>query len=509
MPAPLNLDLQPPRPAWGVALPNRKSRSTAKPIVLAAPPRLCLVAPDLYAGPARLLVTVGERVLTGQPLAESTLAPGLMVPSPVTGQVSAIDHRAVAGPDPAPQRCITIETDGPDTHWPGLAATNPAGLGASELLARIAAAGILGLGGALFPTADKLASARGAALLIINGVECEPYLSCDEMLLRERTADVIAGARIMLQAAGIGRGVIAIKDSMTAARIALRDALDETGNAQLELAQVTTRYPAGGERQLVEMLTGREVPAGGLPADVGCVCQNVATAAAVARLFATGEPMISRIITLTGGALSQPVNVEARLGTPLRDLLPLAGGYSCAPDRLVMGGPMMGRELATDALPVTAATNCLIAVAPDELPAPTRELACIRCGNCMEACPARLLPQELLVAGRRQDPAALAALGLDACIECGACDYVCPSGIPLTAGFIAAKARLAVGQARDQRALYVRTRVEARAARLADAARAHQQALEARARSLEAADATAGPDALAALLGRKRPDSPQ
>ena len=507
--APLKLDLQPPRPAWGVALAMRKSLSTAKPIALAAPPRLCIVAPDLYAGPATLLVAVGERVQTGQPLAESTLAPGLRVPSPVTGRVSAIDHRAVAGPDPEPQRCIVIEADGTELRWPGLVASDPHQLEPDALLAHIAAAGIVGLGAALFPAADKLASARGAALLIINGVECEPYISCDDMLLRERCADIIAGARIMLQAAGITRGVIVIKNSMTVARIALRDALDATADARLELAQVTARYPAGGERQLIEMLTGREVPAGGLPADIGCVCQNVATAAAVARLFATGEPMISRIITLTGGALREPVNVEVRLGTPLRELLPLAGGYACEPERLVMGGPMMGRQLATDDLPVTAATNCVIAAAPGELMPPATELPCIRCGNCMEACPARLLPQELLVAGRRQDPAALAALGLDACIECGACDYVCPSGIPLTAGFVAAKAWLAVGQARDQRARHVRKRVEARETRLATASRTREEALAAHARSLEAADAGSGAEALAALLGGRRPDPPK
>jgi len=509
MPAQPDLNLQPPRPAWGVALPMRKSRSTAQSITLAPPPRLVIVALDLYGGPTRLLVAVGDRVQTGQPLAESALLPGLKLPSPLTGRVGEIANRAVAGPDAAAQRCIVIEADGPESRWSGLAADDPDQLESGELLARIAGAGIVGLGGALFPAAAKLASARGATLLIINGVECEPYISCDEMLLRERAADVIAGARIMLRAAGIARGVIVIKNSMTAARIALRDALEAAADACLALAQVTARYPAGGERQLIEMLTGREVPASGLPADVGCICQNVATAAAVARLFATGEPMISRVVTLTGGALGRPVNVEARLGTPLGELLPLAGGYACAPERLVMGGPMMGRVLASDDLPLTAATNCIIAAAPGELPPLPPELACIRCGNCMEVCPARLLPQELLVAGRRQDAAALAALGLEACIECGACDYVCPSGIPLTAGFVAAKARLMTEQQRGQRALHVRSRVEARAARLAAASLERAQALDAHARSLAAADAGAGADALAALLGGRPPDPPR
>lgn len=503
------LNLQPPRPAWGVALPMRKSRSTAQPVGCAPPPRRCIAATDLYAGRSRLLVGAGDPVQTGQPLAESLLVPGLRIPSPATGRVSGIALRAVAGPDPEPQRCVLIDVDGPDSRWPGLAPADPDRLEPAELLARIAGAGIVGLGGALFPAAAKLASARGAALLIINGVECEPYISCDEMLLRERAADVIAGAGIMLRAAGIARAVIAIKNSMTAARIALRDALDAAGDPRLALAQVTARYPAGGERQLVEMLTGREVPAGGLPADVGCVCQNVATAAAVARLFASGEPMISRIVTLTGGALGQPVNVEARLGTPLRELLTLAGGYTRQPARLVMGGPMMGRELASDELPITAATNCVIAAAGGELPLPASELPCIRCGNCMEACPARLLPQELLVAGRRGDTAALGSLGLAECIECGACDYVCPSGIPLTAGFVAAKARSAADGLRGRRALHVRARVEAHEARLADAARAREEALEARARELASADAGAGMDTLAALLAARRPDPPR
>jgi electron transport complex protein RnfC len=210
------------------------------------------------------------------------------------------------------------------------------------------------------------------------------------------------------------------------------------------LSVVTARYPVGGERQLIELVLGREVPAGGHPADSGVLCQNVATAAAVADFFERGQPFISRIVTVTGGGVRQPRNIEARIGTPVADLIALAGGYREEPRRLIMGGPMMGVALASDELPITGATNCLIAATATDLDAATPgrsgpELPCIRCGACIEACPASLLPLDLLTAARAGDRAGLGTLGVTECIECGACDYVCPSHIPLTRHFIAAK----------------------------------------------------------------------
>jgi len=441
----ITVDPQPRRPAWGVRTPYRKSLATNGPILVALPP--ARVAVPLVHGPlaaARPLVRPGQAVLRGEPVGEPAGAGHPWIHASIAGRVSSVGPQRVAG-SAAPVPCVCIEAAGEDRPWPGPAPTaRPGELTAAELRAGIAAAGITGLGGALFPTAAKLAMAGGAGLLLVNGVECEPYISCDDALLRERADRVVAGAGLLLTALGADQAVIALKNGMPEARAALHAALQSAADPRLCLSVVTGKYPAGGERQLIELVTGREVPAGGLPADVGVVCQNVGTAAAVADWFLRGQPLVSRIITVTGGGVARPCNIEARLGTPVADLVALAGGYQGNPLRLVMGGPMMGIALPDDALPVTAATNCLLVATAADLgldgaAATAPELPCIRCGACVEACPANLLPHELLAAARDGDRTALASFGLAECIECGACDYVCPSRIPLTREFVAAK----------------------------------------------------------------------
>lgn len=439
------VDPQPRRPAWGVRTPTRKSLSTSAPILVAPPPaRVTVPLVQGALAAARPVVRPGQAVLRGEPVGEPAGAGHPWIHASIAGRVSAVGPRPVAG-SAGPVPCVCIDYSGDDRPWPGPPPVEPGRLTPAELRAGIAMAGITGLGGALFPTAAKLAMAGGAGLLLVNGVECEPYISCDDALLRERADRVVAGAGLLLTALGAGQAVIAVKNGMPEARAALHSALQAAADPRLAISVVTGRYPAGGERQLIELVTGREVPAGGLPADVGVVCQNVGTAAAVADWFLSGQPLVSRIITVTGGGVARPCNVEARLGTPVADLVALAGGYQGTPLRLVMGGPMMGIALPDDALPVTAATNCLLVATAadlglDGVAAGAPELPCIRCGACVEACPANLLPQELLAAARDGDRAALATFGLAECIECGACDYVCPSRIPLTRAFSTAKA---------------------------------------------------------------------
>ncbi|MEO7385557.1 MAG: electron transport complex subunit RsxC [Gammaproteobacteria bacterium] len=443
---PIAYDAQPRRPAWGVRTPLRKSLSTGEDLLVAPPPAMVCLSLAPGPGPAaRPLVTVGQRVLCGEPVGEPDGVELPRVHASISGRVTQVGPRRVAGSD-ADEPCVVIAGDGEDSHWPGYGPDPAAASRApDELRHLIATSGVIGLGGALFPTGRKLTLAEGAPLLLLNGAECEPYISCDDVLMRERAAIVVAGAGLLLAALGARRCVIAVKTDMPEARIALYNALQTAADPRVVLSVVTAKYPAGGERQLIELTLGREVPAGGHPSDVGVVCQNVATAAAVADFFQRGRPLISRIVTVTGGGVAQPRNIEARIGTPVADLIALAGGYQGQPVRLIMGGPMMGVALPDDELPMTGATNCLIAATARDLgeqaPGVDRvEMPCIRCGDCIPACPASLLPQELLIAARTGNVAALATLGVTECIECGACDYVCPSHIPLTRHFVAGKA---------------------------------------------------------------------
>ncbi len=441
---PIAYDAQPRRPAWGVRTPLRKSLSTRHPILVAPPPPLvCISLAQCPGAAARATVAPGQRVLCGEPIGEPTGAGRPRVHASISGQVTHVESRLVAGlSEPVP--CVVILGDGTDQRWPGYAPDPGAdGRSSDDLQAGLAAAGLLGLGGALFPTAHKVHTATGAPVLLLNGTECEPYISCDDLLLRERAASVVAGGRLLLAALGGQRCIIAVKTDMPQARVALYNALQACSDQRVVMSVVTAKYPAGGERQLIELVLGREVPAGGHPADMGVLCQNVATAAAAADFFLRGQPLISRLVTVSGGGVARPCNIEARIGTPVSDLIALAGGYQREPRRLIMGGPMMGVALPGDDLAITGATNCLIAATDEDLGPAAGEMPCIRCGDCIEACPASLLPQELLIAARTGNAAELATLGVTECIECGACDYVCPSHIPLTRHFIRAKAALA------------------------------------------------------------------
>lgn len=497
MSAPATWQAQPRRPAWGVRTPRRKSLAMQAPILAAPPPaRVTIPLGHGTAQPATPQVSIGQTVRCGEPIAAPAMPGHPTIHASIAGRIAAIGAYPVAG-STLPVPCIVIEREqsGSDQHepcWDGYPAQPDAeALPAAEIRRQIASAGIVGLGGALFPTALKLAAAGERPKLLLNGAECEAYISCDDMLLRERAGRVVAGARILCTALGADLGVIALKTDMPEARAALLAALDQAGDPRLAISTVTAKYPAGGERQLIELVFGREVPAGGLPTDIGVVCQNVATAAAVADFFLAGRPLVSRIITLSGGGIAQPRNIEARIGTPIAELVALAGGYTGNPQRLIMGGPMMGIALPDDALPVSAATNCVIAVTAAELGDTAPEQPCIRCGLCVEACPAGLMPQDLLAAVRMASSDRLAALGVSECIECGACDYSCPSHITLATRFQAGKQMVARVQLARERASLARERFEARTQRLArDHAEQHSAPVEA--------------SALDALLARSR-----
>jgi electron transport complex protein RnfC len=336
----------------------------------------------------------------------------------------------------------------------------------AEVRTRVRAAGIVGLGGATFPTSVKLTARADMHVqtLILNGAECEPYISCDAALVRARPQRVVLGAQIMLHALQVNECLIAVEADKVETARALEAALAEAGDERIELVRVPARYPEGGERQLIQVLTGHEVPHDGLPIDIGFVCQNLGTAAAVADAL-EGRALTSRIVTVTGAGIVQAHNVEARLGTPVADLVALCGGYADSVQRLIMGGPMMGFALSTDAVPVVKATNCLLALTAPALRAEGDERPCIRCGDCARACPARLLPQELYRQTRAGAFEQVQALHVFDCIECGCCDVVCPSHIPLTQSFRYAKGELWADERDRHRRQVARLRFELREAR--------------------------------------------
>jgi len=417
----------------GLHLIAHKQASTTTSLAMASVPKqlsLAIVTPNGSA--LSLFVGVGDNVLLGQLLART---PDAAVYASASGLVSSINQSAAT--------CtFIIDTDGRDApHSSFRPIADYSQLSSAALRERIEQAGISGLGGACFSTAIKLnvAAQHQVPLLIVNGAECEPFITCDDLLMRERAADVVLGAQILLHACGATEAVIAIEDNKPQAMTAIAQALKHASDARLRLQAVGTHYPAGGERQLVHLLTGKEVPSGGIPPDIGVLCQNVGTAAAIAQLIRTGMPLTSRIVTVTGNGVCQPRNLIARFGTPIASLIADCGGYAGSVVRLIMGGSMMGVALPHDELTVSTATNCIVAAAQSDLRARGAEMPCIRCGECAYACPAGLLPQQLLRYARLQDRAALKELGLRDCIECGCCDYVCPSQIPLTATFVATK----------------------------------------------------------------------
>ncbi|MEM1263310.1 MAG: electron transport complex subunit RsxC [Pseudomonadota bacterium] len=479
----------------GLRLPANKRLSNGSEIIDVPVPKRLVVPLQQHSGETSLVtVAVGDRVLHGSIIGEPEGAVGTYVHAPSSGRVAAIEQR------PLPKRgeplglCVIIAADGLDQSIECTAPSNDR----TALLAAIHEAGIVGLGGAVYPAAQKITQGllSGIDTVMLNGVECESYITCDDRLMREQPADVIRGLEILLELTDARRGIVAVESDKPEAWQALRD----VGNIdpRIEFVQIPAVYPSGAEDQLIYLVCGQEVPSGGLPGDLGILVQNVGTGAALSELMESGKSLTSRVVTVTGEGIEQPGNYRVRFGTPIADVVAAAGGYNRNAHRLLVGGPMTGFALTDDALPVTKSCNCLLITGPavhlsDE---PRRE--CIRCGECAAHCPVQLLPQSLYHYSSRNNHAVLDGLGLKDCIECGCCDLVCPSHIPLTQIFRDAKHSGAVYSNAKQRAVRAEDRYRAHVARAEGRDAAVADAREQKKRAASA-------DAIAAIVKRRRP----
>ena len=448
----------------GIHPAEHKLESSELPAVRAPlPSRLILPLQQHLGAKAKAIVQAGDKVLKGQPLARAEGMVSAAIHAPTSGAVLSVDFHAVPHPSGLPDLCVIIEPDGED-RWTAHAPIDYRALPKTDLLAKLRDGGIVGLGGATFPTHVKLnlKPAQNIQTLVLNGAECEPWITTDDYLMRERAAEIVQGIGILRYLVSPAETLIGIEDNKPQAIAAMRQACAGTN---IEVVAVPTLYPTGGEKQLIKILTGKEVPSGGYPLNIGVVCSNVATAYAVHRLVNHGEPMISRLVTVTGN-VKTPQNFEALLGTPIEELVKFAGGALPDSSGFILGGPMMGQFINSGQMPVMKGTNCVIVESAQLFPPPPPALPCIRCTRCADVCPADLQPQELHWFAKSKNLDKANKYHLFDCIECGACNYVCPSNIPLVQYFRFAKSEIRALEHEKAAAALARERFEFRQSRI-------------------------------------------
>ncbi len=423
----------------GIHPDAHKEATCGKAIELLKAPEKVILPVSMHIGaPCSPLVNVGDHVCLGQKIADSSAPVSAPVHATVSGTVTEIAPKL--HPNGSMVLSIVIENDGLDTPDDSIHPRDIDTLSPEQIIAAVREAGIVGHGGAAFPTHVKISSGLGKVdSVLINCAECEPYITSDHRILLEYPWDVIGGARILQKLFGVKTAVLGIELNKQDAFPVLKSHLPADGS--VTLAPLACKYPQGAEKQLIKALTGRDVPSGKLPADAGCAVFNADTAGAIYRLFITGLPMMRRIVTVSGSAVSNPKNLEVRIGTPVEDLLEACGGFLEPPNKLLMGGPMMGNPLFSAEVPVIKGTNAILAFCKEKCPIPART-ACIRCGKCVSACPMHLMPTSIYQNYEKHNLAGCERYRALDCVECGACTYVCPAKIPLVQGIRAAKQRV-------------------------------------------------------------------
>ena len=451
----------------GIHPPENKTQSTRETLVQAKIPHELILPIKQHIGKAGdLLVEPGTYVLKGQPLTKCNTAFTVPVHAPTSGTVVAIEPRTVAHPSGLTEPCIIIAPDFADT-WcerqpmPDFTQASP-----EDLIEKVRQAGISGMGGAGFPTARKIESGQSKIeMLVVNAAECEPYITADDMLMREHADEIIAGIKVVEHILAPKITIIGIEDNKPQAIAALQQAAEHEENIVIRV--VPTKYPSGGAKQLIKILTNLEVPSGGRSTDIGQMVLNVGTIQAIKRAVIDDEPLIRRVVTLTGKAFKRQRNVWALLGTPIQSLLD-EFGYKADKKmpRLIMGGPLMGFTLPHAQVPITKIANCILAPTRREIAPARPELSCIRCSACADACPVSLLPQQLYWHAKAEEYDKCEELNLKECIECGACAYVCPSDIPLVQYYRQAKAEIRSRRIEADAAERAKQRFEEKKARL-------------------------------------------
>ncbi|NDJ82806.1 electron transport complex subunit RsxC [Vibrio campbellii] len=487
----------------GVHPAENKKQSNKTELVHAAIPSEIVLPLKQHIGKAgNLLIAVGDTVLKGQQLTASDSGFTVPVHAPTSGQVTAIEPRTVAHPSGLSELCAVITPDGNDTWCEKTPVADYTQESADALIDVIRLAGISGMGGAGFPTAKKIQSGIARTeILIVNAAECEPYITADDKLMQEHADELIQGIEIVEHILKPKLTIIGIEDNKPAAIKALEQA---AMNKDIVIRVIPTKYPSGGEKQLIKILTNKEVPSGAIPADIGILVQNVGSLYSIKRAVIDGEPVVNRIVTLTGKTFKQPRNVWTLLGTPVQALLD-EFGYKADKklQRLIMGGPMMGFTLPHAQVPITKTANCILAPKRREIASDQYEMECIRCSQCAEACPASLLPQQLQWYAKSQEYEKLEELNLKDCIECGACAFVCPSEIPLVQYYRQAKAEIRTRAQEAAAAERAKLRFEEKKARMerekAERENRFKKAADDRRKDMKA---SGGDDAISAAIAR-------